>query len=121
MAVARIPESIRYNKIIEAAADLIGDKESTKEKMPQLQKGVQKLESLLPYMKYPLDDDVPYEKHQLIAAFTALIVGYSKMYEKEDDDGSKKSIIVKRMDYEFSYANLTKGELQISDYNEDKA
>ena len=36
MAVARIPESIRYNKIIEAAAVLIGDKESTKEKMPQL-------------------------------------------------------------------------------------
>ena len=74
------------------------------------------LEDLLACLEYPVDDKTtPDEKHQLTEAFVTLIVGYDKMYEKEDDDSSKKMIIVKRMDYELRYANLTKGELETSD------
>ena len=74
------------------------------------------LENLLPCMNYPDDDETtPDERHQLTDAFATLIVGYGKMYEKEDDESSKKMIIAKRMNYESTYANLTKGELEMSD------
>ena len=57
----------------------------------------------------------PDEKHQLTDAFANLIVGYGKMYEKEDDESSKKMIIAHRMDYELTYAKFTKGLLELSD------